>query len=75
VSACVARPGDYTYAVVKGKHTLKVSLDGGKSFIAEKSIYVPIARAEASSEFKAIQYFVGIDIKGLNPTPASCTEP
>lgn len=58
--------------VSKGPHTLKVSLDDGKSFIAERSVFVGKSRAEADSPFKAVLYLVGIDVKGANPTPANC---
>lgn len=58
--------------VSKGPHTLRVSLDDGKSFIAERSVFVGKSRAEADSPFKAVLYLVGIDVKGPNPTPANC---
>ena len=58
--------------VAKGAHTLKVSLDDGKSFIAERSLFIGKSRAEADSPFKAVLYLVGIDVKGANPTPATC---
>jgi hypothetical protein len=56
----------------KGQHTLKVSLDDGDTFIAERSVFVGKTRAEAESPFKSLLYLVGIDVKGPNPTPANC---
>ena len=58
--------------LAKGQHTLKVTLDGGKSFIAERSLFIGRTREEAESPFKSLLYLVGIDVKGPNPTPASC---
>jgi len=58
--------------LAKGEHTLKVSMDGGSTFIAQRSIFVGKARQDASSPFKALLYLVGLDVKGPNPTPASC---
>ncbi|HTU61064.1 MAG TPA: hypothetical protein VMF89_21570 [Polyangiales bacterium] len=58
--------------VSKGAHTLKVSLDDGKSFVAQRDVFVGKSRAEADSPYKAVLYLVGIDVKGANPTPANC---
>jgi hypothetical protein len=58
--------------VQKGPHKLKVSLDEGKTFIAEREVFVGKSRAEANSPFKAVLYLVGIDVMGPNPTPANC---
>ncbi len=58
--------------IPKGQHTLKVSLDDGKSFIAERSLFVGRARMEAESPFKSVLYLVAIDVMGPNPTPAGC---
>lgn len=56
----------------KGEHKLRVSLDEGRTFIAEKTVFVGKSRQEAASPFKAILYLVGIDVKGPNPTTATC---
>lgn len=58
--------------VAPGAHVLKVSMDGGRTFLAEKSFFVPFARKDASAAYKEILYFVGIDISGPDPTPAGC---
>jgi hypothetical protein len=61
--------------VSKGKHTFKVSMDGGKTFIkeAEKEIYIPFTRAEATGETKAFLVLIGLDLPaGMDPTPAGC---
>jgi hypothetical protein len=56
----------------KGEHTFKVSLDDGKTFIAERKLFVGRSRTEADSPFKSVLYLVAIDVKGPNPTPAGC---
>jgi len=71
-----SRRGQFYIAnMTTGKHTLQVTLDEGKSFIAEQSIFVPFTRDEASSETKSVLVQVGIDVDGTkNPTPASCPQ-
>jgi hypothetical protein len=56
----------------KGAHKLKVSMDGGKSFIIERSVFIGKARSEAQSPYKSLLYLVGLDFKGANPMPAGC---
>lgn len=56
----------------KGQHTLRVTLDDGKTFIAERSVFVGKTRAEAGSPYKSVLYLVGIDVEGPNPTPTGC---
>ncbi|HEX6243221.1 MAG TPA: hypothetical protein VFZ61_20045, partial [Polyangiales bacterium] len=69
----LAGSGRFYFAnLTKGEHTLKVSMDGGKSFILERKILVSKVRGEASSPFKSLLYLVGLDVKGTNPTPAGC---
>jgi hypothetical protein len=59
--------------VSKGKHTFKVSMDGGKTFLVEKEIYIPFTRAEATGETKAFLVLIGLDLPaGMDPTPAGC---
>lgn len=60
--------------VPKGKHTFKVSMDGGKTFIkeAEKEIYIPFTRDEAAGDFKGFLTLIGLDVPGKDPTPAGC---
>lgn len=61
--------------VSKGKHTFKVSMDGGKTFIegATKEIFIPFSRAEATGETKAFLVLIGLDLPaGMDPTPAGC---
>ena len=69
----LASSGRFYFGNVEpGMHTLKVSMDGGKSFILERKLFLGKVRREASSPFKALLYLVGLDIKGANPTPAAC---
>jgi hypothetical protein len=56
----------------KGEHTLKVSLDQGMTFIAERKVLLSRVREEAESPFKSLLYLVAIDLKGENPTPSGC---
>jgi hypothetical protein len=59
--------------VSKGKHTFKVSMDGGKTFLVEKEIFIPFTRAEATGETKAFLVLIGLDLPaGMDPTPAGC---
>jgi hypothetical protein len=62
----------YIGNLTKGEHKLRVSLDDGKTFIAERSVFLGRSRQEAGSPFKSILYLVGIDIKGPNPTRPDC---
>lgn len=60
--------------ISKGAHTLRVSIDDGASFLAEVPFYVPITRAEALGEVKAVHIELDVDVPGPNPTPASCPQ-
>jgi hypothetical protein len=67
--------GRFYFGNVKpGPHVLKVSMDAGQTFIAEKSFFVPIARQNASGAIKEILYVIDIDVGDLNPTPANCPD-
>ncbi|HEX6246197.1 MAG TPA: hypothetical protein VFZ61_34975, partial [Polyangiales bacterium] len=67
------RSGRWFFGNIKpGRHTFKVSVDNGQTFIAEKTVYVPLARENALSEYKAIMVNMGIDVPGPDPTPADC---
>jgi hypothetical protein len=69
----LAGSGRFYFAnLSKGEHTLKVSMDGGKSFILERKVLISKVRADASSPFKSLLYLIGLDIPGPNPTPANC---
>jgi hypothetical protein len=61
--------------IAPGLHTFKVSLDEGQTFLAQTTVYVPLARQDASSPFKATLVHLGIDVPGPDPTPANCPEP
>ena len=58
--------------LAKGQHTLRVSIDDGRSFIATATFFVPYSRAEATSESKEMLVQLDIDIEGPDPTPTSC---
>lgn len=61
-----------------GLHSLRVSVDGGQTFLVlvdgdtKRSFFVPWTRAEASGNYKEIDTFLGIDVPGNDPTPANC---
>jgi len=67
--------GRFYFGNVKvGNHTLKVSLDDGKTFVGETKIFVPYSRAEAASPSKNVLVQMAIDLDvPANPTPAGCT--
>ncbi len=63
----------YIGNMTKGEHTIKVSLDDGATFIAEKKFFVGKSRAEAASPTKSIIYQIGIDtVAPTNPQPTTC---
>ena len=67
------RSGQWLFGNVQpGLHTFKVSLDGGRTFIASKTVYIPLARREALGEYKSILVNMGIDVSGPYLTPADC---
>jgi hypothetical protein len=67
-----ARGSFYFGNIAKGMHTLRVSVDDGKTFIATRRFVVPFSRAEATSAYKDMIVQLAIDIEGSNPTPANC---
>jgi len=60
--------------ITKGTHTLKVSLDDGKTFIGEPTkFFVPYTRAEASSPTKNLIVQIALDMDyPANPTLPTC---
>jgi hypothetical protein len=58
--------------LTKGRHTLRVSLDGGKTILPERTFYLPLTRAEATSEHKDLLIDIGLDIPDSAPAPADC---
>jgi hypothetical protein len=71
-----SRRGQFYFGNLKtGNHTIKVSLDDGKTFIHEESFFAPFTRDEAQSETKAILYQLGLYVDlPANPTPADCPQ-
>jgi hypothetical protein len=61
--------------LTKGLHTLRVSMDGGKTFVLERTFYLPFTRAEATSEHKDLLIDIGLDIPDSTPAPADCPAP
>lgn len=68
--------GQFYFGNIKpGKHTLKASIDDGKTFIAEKEFTLPKTRAQAEGPTKSILYQIGLDSTApANPTLASCVK-
>jgi hypothetical protein len=59
----------YIANITKGKHSVKVTMDG-TTIIGEESFVVPYVRTDASSETKAVIVQLGVDIDTpTNPTP------
>lgn len=54
-----------------GKHTVKFTVDDGKTYFGETTVYITKARQDASSTFKSILYFIGIEVPEQK-TPAGC---
>jgi len=76
------RSGKFYFGNVKpGSHKLKVSMDGGATFLTllggskELSFNLPYARKDATSELKNVLVLMGMDVPGADPTPASCPTP
>jgi hypothetical protein len=76
------RSGKFYFGnVTTGPHKLKVSIDGGATFLTllggskELSFSMPFARKDASSDLKSVLVLLGMDVPGANPTPASCPTP
>jgi hypothetical protein len=70
------RRGQFYFGNIKtGEHTIKVSIDDGKTFIHEEKFYVPYTRTDAKSETKAFLYQLGLYVDApANPTPESCPQ-
>jgi hypothetical protein len=64
----------YLGNLTKGKHTMRASLDGCETFIGEEvEFFVPVTRAEAKSDLKAVLLQFGFDLAlPTNPTPSDC---
>jgi hypothetical protein len=58
--------------ISKGPHTLRISVDGGATFIAEVPFFVPLTRAEAVGDYKTVYMRLDVAVTGADPTPASC---
>ncbi|MEY4513424.1 MAG: hypothetical protein RLZZ450_5546, partial [Pseudomonadota bacterium] len=71
------KTGVFYFANIKpGAHTMKVSLDDGKTFIGEETkFYIPFARTEAKSDTKTVLAQLAFYVKGpSNPTPSTCAQ-
>jgi hypothetical protein len=69
------RSGVFYFANIKpGTHTLKVSLDDGKSFVGtETKFFIPFPRSQAKSDTKSVLAQIALYVEGAtNPTPAGC---
>lgn len=57
----------------KGKHHVKVTTDGGKTFFYETDVYITKVRDDATSNYKAVLYQVGLDVPdGDKYEPKDC---
>jgi hypothetical protein len=54
-----------------GTHTLKFTVDDGKTYFGETTVHITKARSDAASAFKSILYFLGIEVPEQK-TPAGC---
>lgn len=71
------RTGVFYFANIKpGSHTMKVSLDDGKTFIGEETkFYIPFVRSQAKSDTKTVLAQLAYYVKGsANPTPKECPQ-
>jgi hypothetical protein len=67
------RTGQWYFGnVAPGQHTFKASVDDGQSFLGQTTVYVPMARKDASGPFKHVAVILDIDVPGPDPTPVSC---
>jgi hypothetical protein len=57
--------------IAKGKHTIKLSVDGGKTFFGKTEFFINKARQDSTSEFKGILYQLGIELPE-DMTPPNC---
>jgi hypothetical protein len=64
----------YLGNLTKGKHKMRASLDECETFIGEEvEFFVPVTRADAKSDLKAVLLQFGFDIAlPQNPTPSDC---
>jgi len=70
-----AAGGVFYFANAKeGKHTIKVSLDDGKTFVGEEtSLFIPFSNAEAMSDYKGVLVQMAYYVEApTNPTPKDC---
>jgi hypothetical protein len=59
--------------IAPGAHTLRVSLDGGESFVASASFHIPRARQDALGPAQDVAYALAVDVEAaFDPTPAEC---
>jgi hypothetical protein len=65
--------GAFLFAnISKGKHTLELTVDDGKTTFGKTDFYIGLARDDAHSNYKGILYQIGIEIEGKNLTPDGC---
>ena len=61
-------------SLTKGAHTIRVSVDDGKTFVGSPvTFFVPLTNSEASSALKRVLVQLVVDLAApADPTPASC---
>jgi hypothetical protein len=57
--------------IAKGRHKMKLSVDGGKTFFGETEFYIGKSRDDATSASKNILYQIGIELPD-DKTPSDC---
>jgi hypothetical protein len=64
--------GAFLFAnIPTGKHNLKFTVDGGKTYFGSTDVYIGMTRDQASSAYKGILYQVGVELDEQK-TPAGC---
>lgn len=59
--------------IPKGEHTIKLTVDDGKTYFGETKVFIGMARSDATSNFKGVLYQVGIEVPAEpDLTPAGC---
>jgi hypothetical protein len=59
--------------IPKGEHTIKFTVDDGKTYFGETKFYIGMARDDAKSAFKGILYQLGVEVPAdPNLTPSGC---
>ncbi|MET0285874.1 MAG: hypothetical protein ABW352_15440 [Polyangiales bacterium] len=74
VRSATTRDGFFYFGNIRiGLHMLRVSFDGGQSYVAMAAFTVARPRSGARSPSKSILYQIGVEVEAnVDPTPATC---